>query len=682
MTQFKLTIPVVLIIFNRPDTTAKVFEVIRQVKPPQLFVIADAPRLDKSGEVERCIAARKIIDRVDWQCEVLTNYSEINLGCRERVYSGLNWVFSLVESAIILEDDCVPHLTFFRFCQELLERYRDNNQVMAISGDNFQFGNNTTEHSYYFSRYPHCWGWATWRRAWKNYDNQMQLWSKLRGSKWLENILQNSRAVKYWSQIFQNNYQGFNSWAYAWLFAGWVLDKLTIIPQINLVSNIGFSPTATHAKDVNSKFANMSVEEMIFPLTHPPSIIRNIPADDFTEKTMFSGSLQIPNVHCKVCGSISHKFDNAKVLNKYNVDYFQCSNCGFVQTENPHWLGEAYRSAIASSDVGLVSRNQIFSLITENLILNFFNADGKFLDYGCGYGLFVRMMRDLGLDFYGYDKYCQNIFYQGWEGDIDREDKYEIITAFEVFEHFINPLAEIEKILQKTRNILFSTQLLPPNNPRPNDWWYYALEEGQHISIFTKKALSVIAQKFKLNLCSDGESLHLLTEKNLSNSEFKSIFRVPRYQPQKRKETLTLLDYKKVIEKKQKNQQQLDLKILIDGVFFQINNTGIARVWKSLLEVWSKDSFGENILVLDRAKTAPKIPGIKYRTVPVYNEAKIDADRQMLQKICDEENADIFISTYYTTPILTPSIFMGYDMIPEILAKNLDKTSWQEKHRS
>ncbi|GGA22529.1 glycosyltransferase [Okeania sp. KiyG1] len=126
----------------------------------------------------------------------------------------------------------------------------------------------------------------------------------------------------------------------------------------------------------------------------------------------------------------------------------------------------------------------------------------------------------------------------------------------------------------------------------------------------------------------------------------------------------------------------MDLKVLIDGVFFQINNTGIARVWKSLLEVWSKNSFGENILVLDRAKTAPKIPGIKYRTVPLYNEAKIDADRQMLQTVCNQENADIFISTYYTTPILTPSIFMGYDMIPEILAKNLDKISWQEKHRS
>ncbi|MCH2048239.1 MAG: methyltransferase domain-containing protein [Trichodesmium sp. ALOHA_ZT_67] len=681
MTQFQLTTPVVIIIFNRPDTTEKVFQRIRQVKPPQLLVIADAPRPDKPGEVEKCIAARKIVDLVDWKCEVLTNYAEVNLGCRERIYSGLNWAFSLVESAIILEDDCVPHLTFFRFCQELLDIYQDNNKVMAISGDNFQFGNNSIEYSYYFSRYPHCWGWATWRRAWKNYDNQMQLWPKLRDSKWLENILQNSHAVQYWSKIFQNNYQGFNSWAYAWIFASWNHHSLIILPKVNLVSNIGFGEEATHTLSIN-KFANMSTEEMIFPLNHPPSIIQNIEADEFTEKTMFSGSLQLQNVHCKVCGSISCKFDDAKVLNKYNVEYFQCSNCGFVQTENPYWLAEAYKEAIASSDVGLVSRNQNFSLITENLILNLFNTNSKFLDYGCGYGLFVRMMRDLGLDFYGYDKYCQNIFYQGWEGEINKQQKYEIITAFEVFEHFINPLAEIENILQHTRNILFSTKLLPPNNPHPNDWWYYALEEGQHISIYTTKALSVIGQKFKLNLYSDGESLHLLTEKSLSHSEFQNIFKVARYKPENRKKTLTQLDHEKVTEKKKKNQQQLDLKLLIDGVFFQINNTGIARVWKSLLEVWSKDSFAKNILVLDRAKTAPKIPGINYRSVPGYNYGKIDADRQMLQTICDEENADIFISTYYTTPILTPSVFMAYDMIPEVLAKNLNNPSWQEKHRS
>ncbi|MEB3340459.1 methyltransferase domain-containing protein, partial [Okeania sp.] len=833
MTQFQLTTPVVLIIFNRPDTTEKVFQIIRQVKPPQLFAIADAPRINKSGEFEKCMAARKIINQVDWKCEVLTNYAEINLTGKRRIPSGLNWVFSMVESAIILEDDCLPHLTFFQFCQELLDRYRHNKKVMAISGDNFLFGQKYIESSYYFSHYFHGWGWATWRRAWQNFDDKLTLWPQLRDSNRLNNILSNTQAVKYWSNIFAKCYENYLAWDYAWLFAGWSRNKLTIIPRINLVSNIGFSPTATHTKDVNSKFANMSVEEMIFPMNHPDSIIRNIQADKFTEKIMFSGSLEVQNIHCKVCGSVSYNFDTAKVLNKYNVDYFQCSNCGFIQTENPFWLDEAYQQAIASSDVGLVSRNQNFSLITENLILNFFDADDKFLDYGCGYGLFVRMMRDLGLDFYGYDRYCENIFYEGWEGGINGEEKYELVTAFEVFEHFINPLVEIERILQKTRNILFSTKLLPSDNPGVNDWWYYALEEGQHISIFTRKALSFIAQKFKLNLCSDGESLHLLTEKSLSSSEFFSIFRVGRYKPEKRKESLTRLDHEKVTErksktqqqltevgykniterklktqqeitelgyekfterkgkprqqlteldyeniaekklknqqqlteldyenipeikgrarqeitevdyenlaerkgisrqeiteidyeniaekklknqqqlteldyenipeikgrarqeitelyyknfteKKLKNQQQLDFKVLIDGVFFQINNTGIARVWKSLLEVWSKDSFGKNILVLDRLKTAPKIPGINYRVIPGYNYGKINEDRQMLQQICDEENADIFISTYYTTPISTPYIFMAYDMIPEVLAKSLDNPSWQEKHR-
>ncbi|MGK7920986.1 MAG: methyltransferase domain-containing protein [Trichodesmium sp.] len=150
----------------------------------------------------------------------------------------------------------------------------------------------------------------------------------------------------------------------------------------------------------------------------------------------------------------------------------------------------------------------------------------------------------------------------------------------------------------------------------------------------------------------------------------------------KNSQEITKVDSENFTEEKLKNQQQLDFKILIDGVFFQINNTGIARVWKSLLEVWSKDGFAKNILVLDRAKTAPKIPGIKYRLIPGYNYGRIDADRKMLQQICDEENADIFISTYYTTPISTPYIFMAYDMIPEVLAQNLDNPSWQEKHRS
>ncbi|MFM7711944.1 MAG: glycosyltransferase family 2 protein, partial [Microcystis sp.] len=142
-----------------PDTTARVFEAIRQAKPPKLLVVADGPRADRADDIEKCKAARAIIEGVDWDCEVLTNYSDVNLGCKNRVSSGLNWVFDTVEEAIILEDDCVPDPTFFRFCEELLEYYRHDQRIMVISGNNFQFGKKRTGYSYYFSVYTHCWGW-------------------------------------------------------------------------------------------------------------------------------------------------------------------------------------------------------------------------------------------------------------------------------------------------------------------------------------------------------------------------------------------------------------------------------------------------------------------------------------------------------------------------------------------
>lgn len=292
MTDWQLNTPVVLIIFNRPDTTAKVFEAIRQAKPPQLLVIADGPRPEKPGEAEKCAATRAIIDRIDWDCEVIKNYSEINLGCQQRVASGLDWVFQTVETAIILEDDCLPHPTFFRFCAELLVKYRHEPRVMAISGDNFQFGQNReTNASYYFSRYPHCWGWATWRRAWQHYDAKMKQWPQVRQTDWLQNILLDIQAVKYWSNIFEKAYSvGLNTWDYAWTFTCWMHQGLTILPHVNLVSNIGFGTEATHTKDVNSILANMPVNEINFPLVHPPAIIRNILADDLTEKTVFSGA--------------------------------------------------------------------------------------------------------------------------------------------------------------------------------------------------------------------------------------------------------------------------------------------------------------------------------------------------------------------------------------------------------
>jgi hypothetical protein len=281
--------PIVFLIFNRPDTSQKVFDRIREVKPSRLFVIADGARTNKIGEKEKCQQVLKIIDSIDWNCELFTNYSETNLGCKTRISTGLDWVFSQVEEAIILEDDCLPDPSFFGFCEELLDRFREDKRVFAVSGNNFQFGQQRTNYSYYFSLYNHCWGWATWRRAWKYYDVEMKLWETIRDGNWLNDILHDYWAVKYWHNKYQETYEGkIDTWDYQWTLACWLQNGLTILPNINLVSNIGFDHNdSTHTKNHNSPFANIPAKPMQFPLSHPPSMIRDVQADNFTYRKMF-----------------------------------------------------------------------------------------------------------------------------------------------------------------------------------------------------------------------------------------------------------------------------------------------------------------------------------------------------------------------------------------------------------
>jgi hypothetical protein len=286
MSNFQLKTPIVLIIFRRPDTTKKVFEAIRQAKPSQLLVIADAPRPNNPEEAEKCAAAKEIINQVDWDCEVLKNYAEVNLGCAKRVTSGLNWVFEQVSEAIIVEDDCLPHPSFFRYCEELLEYYRHDQRIMSIAGTNFQFGTKVTDYSYYHSGYHDCWGWATWRRAWQHYDFEMKLWPKL-GNSFLSEQLVTGKAAKYWSKYFHLTYEGNkDSWFYRWLFACWIQSGLAVVPTVNLISNIGFSRDGTHTLE-DSPFANLPTETMQFPLIHPAFVIQNKQADRLNQKNRF-----------------------------------------------------------------------------------------------------------------------------------------------------------------------------------------------------------------------------------------------------------------------------------------------------------------------------------------------------------------------------------------------------------
>ncbi|MBD2295926.1 glycosyltransferase family 2 protein [Anabaena sphaerica FACHB-251] len=288
MSHFQLQTPIIFMIFKRPDTTQKVFEAIRQAKPSKLLVIADGPRPDRPEELEQCTATREIIEQVDWECEVLKNYSEQNLGCRKRIPSGLNWAFEQVEEAIILEDDCLPHPTFFRFCQEMLDYYRHDTRIGSISGDNTPLGYRRTNDSYYFSIYNRCWGWATWKRVWKNYDVDMKQWPLFRDNNWLRDILLDDYAVKVWTNIFNSNYDNLNVWDYQFMFSLWIQGYLNIIPNVNLVSNIGFGEGGTNTFNSEDTRANVPTQSMNFPIEHPPFLIRDTLADAFTQKNVYN----------------------------------------------------------------------------------------------------------------------------------------------------------------------------------------------------------------------------------------------------------------------------------------------------------------------------------------------------------------------------------------------------------
>jgi hypothetical protein len=279
--------PVALIIFNRPDITSQVAETVAKSKPARVFVVADGPRPDRPGEAEKCAATRAVIERIDWPCEVVKKYSEVNLGCGRGPASGIDWVFEQTDRAIILEDDCLPHPTFFRYCDDLLELYRDDDAIMQIAGSNFQHGRKRGTASYFFSRFKICWGWATWRRAWKHMDMGVKLWPELRDTSWLIDLVGDAQAAQHWAEKFEGAWRAgetIDYWDYQWLFATWAQNGLCIMPNVNLISNIGFGEEATHTTWKDSQWANLPPTEMPFPLQHPSRILRDKEADDFFVK--------------------------------------------------------------------------------------------------------------------------------------------------------------------------------------------------------------------------------------------------------------------------------------------------------------------------------------------------------------------------------------------------------------
>lgn len=284
--------PILFLIFNRPDTTKLVFESIKKMKPKKLYIAADGPRVDRLGEFELCERTRNIIKDIDWECEVKTLFRSNNLGCKVAVSSAIDWFFENEEQGIILEDDCLPNESFYFFCEELLNYYKKDNTIMHIGGSNFQNEKIRGNASYYFSNYNHIWGWATWRRAWEKYDVNMQTFTTEECNDILNQTFKSEKEKFFWRKIFNDSIKkDVNTWDYQWTYAIMKNKGLSIIPNINLVKNIGFDENGTHTNSNDILGLGIRKYGILSEIIHVDKKQINYLADSYALRKFFN-----PNV--------------------------------------------------------------------------------------------------------------------------------------------------------------------------------------------------------------------------------------------------------------------------------------------------------------------------------------------------------------------------------------------------
>ena len=271
--------PVALILFNRPAVTARVLEAIAVVRPRRLLVIADGPRDGHPTDVERCTETRRLLDKIDWDCQVTTHFSEVNLGCKRRPETGLDWLFEQVPEAIILEDDCLPSPSFFRYCEALLARYRDDRRVMMIGGFNPLGSIGRGPESYCYSMLGSTWGWATWRRAWLLHDPWLTSWPEVVASRLIDRLFPNPVQTRYWYDVFARILDGRlpDAWDYQWMLTCWAQSGYRLLPAVSMIANLGFGGDATHTFG-ETPFREVP-GDLVEPIVHPRLMVRHTDLD-------------------------------------------------------------------------------------------------------------------------------------------------------------------------------------------------------------------------------------------------------------------------------------------------------------------------------------------------------------------------------------------------------------------
>ncbi len=288
----QLNTPILFLTYKRFETSIQVFESIKKAKPKKLYFASNAPKNNDTFEIEKVVKVRSLVDLIDWDCEIITLFRDVHLDVKESITFTIDWFFSMEEKGIILEDDCVPSETFYYYCQELLDYYENDQTVFSIGGCCFLEDESLQENEYRFSKHTYIWGWATWKRAWLNYDLKMEEWPKFKNSKDFKSIFKNYLIRYYWVNIFNLVYENkIRTWDYQWVYSVWLNNGLSIMPNRNLVSNIGFGIDSNFTHDKTSIEANLKSFDFKLPLSHLDNKVLNYNEQKFVEKYIYKITL-------------------------------------------------------------------------------------------------------------------------------------------------------------------------------------------------------------------------------------------------------------------------------------------------------------------------------------------------------------------------------------------------------
>jgi hypothetical protein len=281
---------VLYLIFNRPQLQVQSFAKIKEARPARLFVAADGPRTDRPDDIQKCHEARRIIEQVDWPCEVKTLFRDSNLGCRRAVIDAITWFFDNADEGIVIEDDCVVSQSFIDYAVLLLNHYRYDTRLWCISGNNYQRGLWRGDGSYYFSRYSQCWGWATWKRCWQKYDEYLLSWPHAKSQGFPEMLFHRKEEVNYWTSVWDGMFNPkttIDTWDYQWLFTVLLNGGLTACPNRNLVTNVGYGGDGTHCFGATP---DPGIEKFVDSIIHPTFFLPNSDADELTFRHFYNPS--------------------------------------------------------------------------------------------------------------------------------------------------------------------------------------------------------------------------------------------------------------------------------------------------------------------------------------------------------------------------------------------------------